>query len=70
MNTQHQLKSKINMKLVFKEYEIKTKIKSEAGTMTTAKNAVLLGYSLTIVIPWGGLTFGGGGWNKNLVLGE
>ena len=66
MNTEHQLKSKINMKLVFKEYEIK----NEAGTMTTAKNAVLLGYSLTIVIPWGGLTFGGGGWNKNLVLGE
>ena len=61
MNTEHQLKSKINMTLVFKEYEIKTKIKNEAGTMTTAKNAVLLGYSLKIVIPWGGLTFGGGG---------
>ena len=33
--------------------------------MTTAKNDILLGHNLQIVIYWGKLTFGGG--NKNLV---
>ena len=62
------IKIKISTTCVSKEYGMKTKMVHEQWLQLKMK--FLVGYNLTIVTKWGGLTFGRkGGADKNLVGG-
>ena len=74
MNAEYQLKSKLTRPVCPKSMKLK---QNRAGAMTAAKNAVLLGYNLRIVVLWGvELNFGGRGegiqiwWRGNLLGGR
>ena len=61
VNTEHQLKSILTWSKFSKSIKLKLKW---TGAMTTAKNVVLLGYNLKIVIYWGGWFLVGGEGDK------